>query len=89
MGLKDQLAQQGSSLTKYDGATPPTPVGATQSSRLHNQYSINGDPHIQKKPSPSTLDLNGINPQGALSIPGYGQMNDTFKKGEYLNNLPG
>ena len=89
MGLKDQLANQGSSLTKYNGTTPPTPIDATQSSRLHNQYSINGDPFIQKKPSPSTLDLDGVNPSGPLSVPGYGQMNDTFKNGEYLNNLPG
>tara|TARA_B100000497_G_C7366380_1_gene236731 strand:+ start:259 stop:528 length:270 start_codon:yes stop_codon:yes gene_type:complete len=89
MGLKDQLANAGSNLTQYDGATPPTPVSATQSSRLHNQYSINGDPFIQKKPNPSTLDLDGVNPSGPLSVPGYGQMNDSFKNGEYLNNLPG
>ena len=62
MALIDKLTQQGSNLTKWDGATPPTPIDATQSSRLHNQYSINGDPHLQKKPSPSQLDLDGKTP---------------------------
>lgn len=62
MALIDKLTQQGSTLTKWDGATPPTPIDATQSSRLHNQYSINGDPLLQKKPSPSQLDLDGKTP---------------------------
>ena len=62
MALIDKLTQQGSTLTKYDGKTPPTPIDATQSSRLHNQYSINGDPLLQKKPSPSQLDLDGKTP---------------------------
>ena len=89
MGLKDQLANAGSNLSQFDGATPPNMPGINPQSPLHNEYSINGNPNVQKKPSPSELDLNGINPSGPLSVPGYGQLNDSFKNGEYLNNLPG
>lgn len=62
MSLKNKLANDGSPLTKYDGATPPTMPGAKEQSKLHNQYSINGNPNVPLKPSPSTLDLNGITP---------------------------
>ena len=62
MSLKNKLANDGSPLTKYNGATPQTMPGASEQSRLHNQYSINGNPNMAKKPSPSTLDLNGLTP---------------------------
>jgi hypothetical protein len=62
MSLKNKLANDGSPLTKYDGATPPTMAGASEQSKLHNQYSINGNPNVAMKPSPSTLDLNGLTP---------------------------
>lgn len=62
MSLKNKLANDGSPLTKYDGATPPTMTGASDQSKLHNQYSLNGNPNIPLKPSPSTLDLNGLTP---------------------------
>jgi hypothetical protein len=62
MSLKNKLANDGSPLTKYDGATPPTMTGASEQSKLHNQYSINGNPNVAMKPSPSTLDLNGLTP---------------------------
>lgn len=47
MGLLDKLTTQGSRLTPYDGATPPTNPLATKQSKLHadgNQpgYSLNG-----------------------------------------------
>jgi len=81
MGLKDQLTNAGSNLSQWDGSTPSDMPGANPQARVHNQYSINGDPNMAKKPSPSELDLNGVNPKGALSVPGYGQINDTFKNG--------
>jgi hypothetical protein len=62
MGLKDQLAQQGSNLTQWDGVTPSNMPGANPQSRLHNEYSINGNPNMAMKPSPSQLDLNGLTP---------------------------
>ena len=36
--------------------------GASDLSPLHDQYSINGNPNMQKKPQPSTLDLDGLTP---------------------------
>ena len=62
MSLKNKLANDGSPLTKWDGSTPSTMPGASEQSRLHNQYSINGNPNMAMKPSPSTLDLNGLTP---------------------------
>lgn len=61
-GLKHKLTTQGSPLSKANGATPPTPIGATAQSKLQDTYSINGTPNVPKKPSPSVLDLNGKTP---------------------------
>ena len=62
MGLKDILTTQGPPLSKANGGNIPTPVGATDQSKLHYQYSINGNPNMRQKPSPSQLDLNGQTP---------------------------
>ena len=62
MGLLNKLNTDGSSLSEFDGATPPTPVGATDQSKLHDQYSLNGIPTVTGVPSPSVLDLNGGTP---------------------------
>lgn len=62
MGLLDKLTQQGSNLSQFDGATPPNMPGASAQSKLHNQYSINGNPILINKPSPSQLDLDGKTP---------------------------
>lgn len=62
MGLKDKLTQQGSPLSKANGGPIPTPVGATDQSRLHFDYSLNGNPNVPNKPTPSSLDLNGQKP---------------------------
>lgn len=62
MGLKDKLTQQGSPLSKANGGPVPTPVGATDQSRLHFDYSLNGNPNVPNKPTPSSLDLNGQKP---------------------------
>tara|TARA_R100001015_G_C4542415_1_gene106115 strand:+ start:207 stop:443 length:237 start_codon:yes stop_codon:yes gene_type:complete len=62
MGLRNKLTTQGSPLSKGNGATPPTPIGATAQSKLQYTYSINGIPNIPNKPSPSTLDLDGVAP---------------------------
>ncbi|MDB4344505.1 hypothetical protein OAA18_00305 [bacterium] len=62
MGLKDQLTINGSNLTPYNGATPSNMPGVNPQSRLHYEYSINGNPNMAMKPSPSQLDLNGLTP---------------------------
>jgi len=62
MGLKDQLANNGSNLTKWDGVTPSDMPGVNPQSRLHKEYSINGNPNMSQKPSPSQLDLDGLTP---------------------------
>lgn len=60
MGLLDKLQNQGSALSSLDGSTPSIPIFAN--SKLHKNYSINGNPNVQGKPSPSNLDLDGITP---------------------------
>ena len=62
MGLKIQLQTIGSNYSQYDGLTPPTPVGATNLSTLHDQYSLNGIPNLLNVPLPSLLDLDGVTP---------------------------
>ena len=64
MGLLDKLtAGAGSTLSSGNGATPSTPIGATPLSKLHDEYSINGNPYQPFKPTPSVLDLNGVTPK--------------------------
>jgi len=65
MGLKDKLIQQGSSLSKANGGDIPTPVGATDQSTLHYNYSLDGNPNVVNKPIPSSLDLNGQKPSNS------------------------
>ncbi len=88
MGLKDKLTTQGSPLSKANGATPPTPIGATDQSPLQNTYSINGNPNVPNKPSPSQLDLNGITPTTPNRDGGYTPINNTFQNGTYVNSAP-
>ena len=60
MALINKLQQQGSTYSSLNGSTPSIPDFA--GSELHKEYSINGDPNVPSKPSPSTLDLNGQKP---------------------------
>ena len=62
MGLLNKLQNNGSNLTSFNGATPANMPGASDLSPLHDQYSINGNPNMKKKPQPSTLDLDGLTP---------------------------
>jgi hypothetical protein len=62
MGLLNKLTQNGSNLTQWDGSTPGTMGGANPQSRLHYEYSINGNPSFTSKPKPSQLDLDGNTP---------------------------
>jgi len=60
MALLDKYNQNTSTLS---GPQPTVPVGATSQSKLHNEYSLNGNPKLRNKPSPSKLDLNGATPK--------------------------
>ena len=57
MALIDKLQTGGSVLSNLNGGTANVPNFSQ--SKLHNTYSINGDPVVPKQPSPSQLDLNG------------------------------
>ena len=60
MALLNKLTQQGSVYTGLNGTTPP--IEDKTQSKLHLEYSINGNPNIPNRPSPSVLDLNGVTP---------------------------
>ena len=62
MSLKNKLTNNGSNLTAFNGSTPSTMSGASDQSKLHDEYSLNGNPNVPTKPSPSQLDLNGLTP---------------------------
>ena len=68
------LGQEKNSVLGNQGITTPTTT-EQQLSKLHNEYSITGNPNIKNKPNPSRLDLNGVAPK----FPG---------KTPYLDNLP-
>jgi len=86
MALLDKFNQNLSTLS--GPKSPQIPVGATDQSKLHDQYSLNGNPNLKNKPTPSILDLNGTSPNGSLNDAQYGTLNSTFKKGTYKDNLP-
>ena len=58
--LLNKLTAGGSLLSELDGATPSIPQ--FDQSTLHNEYSLNGNPTMAGKPSPSLLDLEGAVP---------------------------
>ena len=62
MGLLKKLTVQGSPLSQNNGANVSTMPGTSPQSKLHNEYSINGNPNVPQKPSPSVLDLDGQTP---------------------------
>ena len=68
MGLLNKLTDTTLGL---QGATPPKYGDSAQGSTLHNEYSLNGNPALPGKPTPSQLDLNGETPEQYISnLPG-------------------
>jgi hypothetical protein len=61
MALLDKLTTQGSTYSNLDGADGKIPN--FKGSKLHNEYSLTGNPFVKFKPKPSTLDLNGLVPK--------------------------
>jgi hypothetical protein len=91
MGLKDRLQQAGSSLTAYDGNTPPINPLATNQSTLHAIAS--GQPGY----SVSGINSNIVNGQyqqyqdgapNSLPFPSNLDLNNGFTPFQYLNNPP-
>jgi hypothetical protein len=63
MSLIDKLKKEGSTLSQYNGQKPEFEYpGGTSDSKLHDSYSINGNPGLPGFPTPSELDLNGKTP---------------------------
>ena len=91
-GLQDRLIQDGSVYSKFNGETPL--VTDKKESKLHYDYSINGQPEVLGQPEPSILDLNGINPLGpnrdgkemTFTMKRAAQVNDATRE-EVIQNL--
>jgi hypothetical protein len=58
--ILSKLTTQGSVLSNLNGAPGPQPN--FKLSKLHYEYSLNGNPNVVGKPSPSILDMNGKTP---------------------------
>ena len=64
MSILDKLQTDGSVYSKLNGADASKLN--FKESKLHDEYSINGDPNINGKPQPSVLDLDGKSPEKYL-----------------------
>ena len=96
MGLQDKFLQNGSTYGAGQGGNSAdlqserdAIIGDLKQSKLHFDYSINGNPPQNGNlPSPSGLDLNGINPLAPNSDPQTPSINNSFKNGTYKNSAP-
>ncbi len=88
MGLEKKLTKQGSPLSKNDGANESPMPGTSPLSKLHYEYSINGDPNMLGKPEPSILDLEGITPLSSNRDSNTQPINNSFRNGTYKNSAP-
>jgi len=95
MGLKDTFEKKGSTFGAGQGGNSSNlqserdaVVGDLKQSKLHLDYSINGNPEILGAPSPSILDLNGKKPKTPNRDGQTPPINNTFKNGTYKNSAP-
>ena len=95
MGIKDKFEKNGSQYGAGQGGNSAdlqrerdAIIGDKQQSKLHFDYSINGNPEILGKPQPSQLDLNGIKPLAPNKDGLIQPINNTFAKGTYKNSAP-
>ena len=86
MGLETRLLKGESTLSKLNGGDPT--IENKKESKLHYDYSINGQPEVLGQPEPSILDLNGINPLGPNRDGKEIPINNTFAKGTYKDSAP-
>tara|TARA_R110000772_G_scaffold55214_2_gene125955 strand:+ start:972 stop:1274 length:303 start_codon:yes stop_codon:yes gene_type:complete len=85
MSLKNRLLSGESTLSNLNGGTATVPD--FKSSKLHYEYSINGNPNIPGKPDKSTLDLEGVKPTSANKDATTISINNTFKNGTYNSGI--
>lgn len=83
MGLLDKLQNNGSTLTAYNGNTPPTNPLSTSLSKLHDSYSTTGDNASQVNADFQAYLDGTLN---ALPQPTNLDLSKTPSK--YLDNLP-
>ena len=89
MGLYNMLTTQGSTLTAYNGTTPPVNPLATQQSKLHADgnapgYSLNG-----ANANLVTTQYNGYEDGTPNQIPLPSQLDlNGVMPSQYLDNLP-
>ena len=95
MGLEDKFTSGGSIFGAGQGGNSANLqserdaiIGIQKLSKLHYEYSINDSPNIPGKPSPSELDLGGVNPTSTNKDSSTTGINDTFKNETYRNNSP-
>ena len=89
MGLLTKLQTAGSSLTSYDGVTPPTNAGATKSSKLHAYsnlpgYSLSGAFNVEVRKDYTSYNDGVLN---ALPQPSKLDLNGKDQR-KYLDNKP-
>ena len=86
MGLINKLKTNGSVYSKYNGADPV--IEDKKQSKLHKEYSINGEPLLNGLPNPSEYDLNGVPPSTPNRDGNYTPINNSFEHGTYINSAP-
>ncbi len=67
MSLINKLQNRGSVLSVNNGVTPSTPD--LDLSKLHDTYSLNGDPNLVSKPSPTQLSNDSEQPKYLDNLP--------------------
>ena len=60
MSILTTLSSKGSVLSNLNGAQGPQPN--FNQSKLHDEYSLNGNPFLKSEPKPTVLGLKGITP---------------------------
>lgn len=72
-----------------DGNKAGYSLDGSDFSQVNSAYQSYRDGVVNFLPQPSLLDINGQKPTSPLSDPNTPSINDSFSRGEYLNNLPG
>ncbi len=77
------------SVVELPGDTPAGySINGAYQKEVSKYYAEYDDGVVNALPRPSEYDINGIVPRGPLRDPNVIPINNTFVKGEYLNNLP-
>ena len=85
MSILNSFTANGSILSNLNGQQGPQPDFAQ--SKLHDEYSITGNPSLTGLPNPANLDLNAQIP----TIAGHGNITPgaSTQALPYVNNEPG